>query len=83
MGLVIQTYPGQDALTKKSEDKTATSVYDRAIHKLCFIATKQELNLLNLFTHFDRFPHKAGVIGTFNCQRASRAKTLGWRGGRE
>ena len=44
MGLVIQTYPGQDGLTRKARIKTATSVYDRPIHKLCSIATKQELN---------------------------------------
>ena len=44
MGLVIQTYPGQDGLTRKARIKTATSVFDRPIHKLCLIATKQELN---------------------------------------
>ena len=44
MGLVIQTYPGQDGLTRKARIKTATSVYERPIHKLCLIATKQELN---------------------------------------
>jgi len=43
MGLVIQTYPGQDGLMRKARIKTATSVYDRPIHKLCLIATKQEL----------------------------------------
>ena len=41
MGLVIQTYPGQDGLTRKARIKTATSVFDRPIHKLCLIGPLQ------------------------------------------
>ena len=44
MGLVLETYPGEDGLVRKAKIKTATSVYDRPIHKLCLIATKEELN---------------------------------------
>ena len=44
MELVMETYPGEDGLVRKAKIKTATSVYDRPIHKLCFIATKEELN---------------------------------------
>ena len=44
LGLVLLTYPGADGLVRKARIKTATSVYDRPIHKLCLIATKQELN---------------------------------------
>ena len=38
------TYPGADGLVRKARIKTATSVYDRTIHKLCLIATKKELS---------------------------------------
>ena len=44
MGLVLETYPGEDGLVRKAKIKTATSVYDRAIHKLRLIATKEEFN---------------------------------------
>ena len=44
MGLVLETYPGEDGLVRKAKIKTATSVYDRPIHKLCLIATKEELD---------------------------------------
>ena len=44
MGLVLETYPGEDGLVRKAKIKTATSVYDRPIHKLYLIATKEELN---------------------------------------
>ena len=44
LGLVLLTYPGADGLVRKAKIKTAKSVYDRPIHKLCLIATKQELN---------------------------------------
>ena len=43
-GLVLLTYPGADGLVRKERIKTATSVYDRPIHKLCLIATKEELS---------------------------------------
>lgn len=46
MGLVIQTYPAQDGLTRKARIKTATSVYDHPIHKLFLIATEQEVNVV-------------------------------------
>ena len=35
MGLVIQTYPRQDGITRKARMQTATLVYDLPIHKLC------------------------------------------------
>ena len=44
LGLVLLTYPGADGLVRKARIKTATSIYDRTVHKLCLIATKQELN---------------------------------------
>ena len=44
LGLVLLTYPGADGLVRKARIKTATSVYDRKIHKLCLIATKEELS---------------------------------------
>ena len=44
MGLVLETYPGEDGLVRKAKIKTATSVYDRPIRKLCLIAAKEELN---------------------------------------
>ena len=34
-------------LVRKAKIKTATSVYDRPIHKLCLIATKEELNSMS------------------------------------
>ena len=37
-------FPGADGLVRKARIKTATSVYDRPIQKLCLITTKQELN---------------------------------------
>ena len=30
MGLVLETYPGEDGLVRKVKIKTATSVYDRS-----------------------------------------------------
>ena len=45
MGLVLETYPGEDGLVRKAKIKTATSVYDRPVHK-CLIATKEELNIM-------------------------------------
>ncbi|XP_068684263.1 uncharacterized protein [Montipora foliosa] len=44
LGLVLLTYPAADGLVRKAKIKTATSVYDRPIHKLCLIATKQDLS---------------------------------------
>ena len=35
MGLVLETYPSEDGLVRKVKIKTAMSVYDRLIHKLC------------------------------------------------
>ena len=40
---VIGTYPGYDGLVRKARVKTQDGEYDRPIHKLCLIATKQEL----------------------------------------
>ena len=44
MGLALETYPGEDGLVRKAKIKIAMSVYDRPIHKLCLIVTKEELN---------------------------------------
>ena len=41
---VIATYPGNDGLVRKVRIKTQYSEYDRPIHKLCLLATKEELN---------------------------------------
>ena len=38
------TSPGNDGLVRKVRIKTRDREYDRAIHKLCLIATKEELN---------------------------------------
>ena len=43
MGLVLETYPGEDGLVRKAKIKTATSVYDRPIHKLRLIAPKKRI----------------------------------------
>ena len=50
MGLVLETYPGEDGLARKAKIKTATSVYDRPVHK-CLIATIKR-----------RIKHHASVI---------------------
>ena len=44
MELALETYPGKDGLVRKAKIKTAKSVYDRPIQKLCLIAKKEELN---------------------------------------
>ena len=44
MAFVIDTYPGNDGLVRKVKIKTDVGEYDRPIHKLCLIATKEELN---------------------------------------
>ena len=41
---VVATYPGNDGLVRKARIKTQSGEYDRPIHKLCLIATKEELN---------------------------------------
>ena len=43
MAAVLETFPGDDKLVRKAKIKTANSVYDRPIHKLCLIAPKEEL----------------------------------------
>ena len=44
MALITNTYPGKDGLVRKVRIRTRNGEYDRPIHKLCVIATKQELN---------------------------------------
>ena len=41
---IIVTYPGKDGLVRKARIKTQDGEYDRPIHKLCLLATKEELN---------------------------------------
>ena len=43
MALIVDTYPGEDGLVRKVRIRTQNGEYDRPIHKLCVIATKQEL----------------------------------------
>ena len=43
MGLALETYPGEDGLVRKAKIKTAMSVYDRPIHKLCFYRDKRRI----------------------------------------
>ena len=43
MALIVDTYPGEDGLVRKVRIRTQNGGYDRPIHKLCVIATKQEL----------------------------------------
>lgn len=44
MALITDTYPGDDGLVRKVRIKTEVGEYDRPIHKLCLIATRQELD---------------------------------------
>lgn len=43
MALIVDVYPGKDGRIRKVKIKTANGDYDRPIHKLCLIATKEEL----------------------------------------
>lgn len=43
VAVIIKTYPGQDGLVRKVRVKTRNGEYDRPIHKMCLIATQQEL----------------------------------------
>ena len=45
MAIVVNTYPGKDNMVRKVQIKTAKGRYDRPIHKLCLIATKEEIEL--------------------------------------
>ena len=44
MALITAVYPGSDRLVRKVRMKTETGEYDRPIHKLCLIATREELD---------------------------------------
>lgn len=44
MALIVDTYSGKDGHVRKVRIKTAAGEYDQPIHKLCLIATKEELN---------------------------------------
>jgi len=41
---IVEAYPGEDGLVRKVRLRTNKSQYDRPIHKLCLIATKEELS---------------------------------------
>ena len=43
MAIVKEVFPGTDGLVRKAKIKTVTGEYHRPIHKLCLIATNQEL----------------------------------------
>ena len=45
MAIVVSTYPGKDNMVRKVQIKTEKGCYDRPIHKLCLIATKEEIEL--------------------------------------
>ena len=44
MAIIVRTYPANDGCVRKVRVKNADGEYDRPIHKLCLIATKEELN---------------------------------------
>ena len=44
MAVICDVYPGADGLVRKVRIKSQHGEYDRPIHKLCLIATKQELS---------------------------------------
>ncbi|XP_048586852.1 uncharacterized protein LOC125570079 [Nematostella vectensis] len=44
MALVEEVFPGKDGKVRKAKIKTQTSSFERPIHKLCLIATKEELS---------------------------------------
>ena len=44
LAIIVSTYPGNDGCVRKVRVKNADREYDRPIHKLCLIATKEELN---------------------------------------
>ena len=43
MALMVDTYPGEEGIDRKVRIRNQNGEYDRPIHKLCVIATKQEL----------------------------------------
>ena len=43
VALIVATYPGKDGRMRKARIKIADGEYDRPIHKLCLIATADEL----------------------------------------
>lgn len=43
MALITNVFPGKDGLVRKVRIKTQNGEYDRPIHKLCVIATREEL----------------------------------------
>ena len=44
IALIADTYPGNDEMVRKVRIKTLNGEYDRPIHRLCLIVTKQELS---------------------------------------
>ena len=44
MALVKDVYPGKDGLIRKAKIQSPSGEYERPLHKLCLIATTQELN---------------------------------------
>ena len=44
MARIVGIYPGNDGLVRKVRIRTRDGEYDRPIHKLRLIATKEELN---------------------------------------
>ena len=43
MALIVDTYPGEDGLVRKLRIRTQNAEYDRLMHKLRVIGTKQKL----------------------------------------
>ena len=56
MDIITETYPGNDGLVRKVRMKTKTGEYDGPIHKLCLIATKQELDAVPTMTWLTGVP---------------------------
>ena len=44
MATIINTYPGKDGCVRIVRIKNANGEYDRPVHKLCLIATNEELH---------------------------------------
>lgn len=44
MAIVVNIYPGKDNLVRKVQIKISKGFFDRPIHKLCLIATKEEIS---------------------------------------
>lgn len=44
VGVIIETHPGKDGLVRRVTVKTRKGEYQRPIHKMCLVATKEEID---------------------------------------